>query len=341
MSGLSPIDLLTSPHIKRHQRTDIIMRNVVYALLPVAAFSVYAFGVSAVLLVIVTTASCVLTECAVCLFSRKPSTAGDLSAVITGMLLALTLPPSFPLWMAAVGGFVSIALGKALFGSLGFNIFNPALVGRAFLQAAFPAAITTWTVAFPDGRFTSLIPTTLTAPFMQPGPVDALSGATPLTLLKFEGVSTETMKLLAGMTSGSTGETCSALILLCGLYLAARKMMDWRITAAVLGSVGVFSGFFYLLDPGKYPSPAFMLFSGGLMLGAVFMATDMVTSPATPLGVWLYGALIGLVTVVIRIFGGLPEGVMYAILIGNAFTPLIENITQPRVYGVTKAKAKE
>lgn len=343
------LELRTSPHFKLPVTTDVIMRNVVYALLPVGVFAVFQFGTSALLLIAVATAACVLTEHAFCRLSGQPTTIGDWSAVITGMLLALTLPPGFPLWMAAVGGFVSIALGKTLFGSLGFNIFNPALVGRAFLQAAFPVAITTWTPGFARGRFLHLIPSTLAAPFMKPHPVteyikqaavDGFSGATPLTLFKFERTTTDSMKLFAGMTAGSAGETCSILILLCGAYLAARKMMDWRITTGMLGSVFIASGVLYLVNPTQYPNPLFMLFSGGLMLGAVFMATDMVTSPTTPWGVWIFAILIGLITVLIRLKGGMPEGVMYAILMANGITPLIDNLTQPRIYGARKAPAK-
>ncbi len=341
------VELRTSPHIKSEVTTPMIMRNVVYALLPIVGYAVFLFGISAFFLILVTTGVCVLTEYVFCLLSRRPSTLFDFSAAITGILLGLILPPGFPLWMAAVGAFVSIALGKALFGGLGYNVFNPALVGRAFLQAAFPAAITSWTPAFFSGRFTTFIPSTLALPFLKPASltefvretaVDGFSGATPLSLFKFQNVPTDTFKLFTGMISGSAGETCSLLILICGAYLAIRKMMDWRITAAVLISVFVLSSAFYFSDTQKYPSPFFMLFSGGLMLGAVFMATDMVTSPTTPLGVWIFGAAIGVLTVIIRLKGGLPEGVMYAILIANAFVPLIENATQPRVYGTIKKK---
>lgn len=347
---LFPIELVTSPHLQRPMATDKIMRHVTWALLPVAAFAVFAFGQSALLVIIATTAACVLTEHVICLLSRKPATVGDFSAAITGILLGLTLPPGFPLWMAVVGGFVSIALGKALFGNLGFNVFNPALVGRAFLQAAFPAAISTWTPAFIHQRFSQLIPTTLTPPFMRPpsvaafiseAAVDGWSGATPLSLFKFQQVHTEALDLFTGMTAGSAGETSALLILVCGAYLAIRKMMDWRIPVGVLGSVFIVSSLLYLLNSAKYPNPFFMLCSGGLMLGAIFMATDMVTSPTTPVGVWIFGILVGLVTLLIRLLGGLPEGVMYAILLGNALTPQIENLTQPRVYGTRKASAKQ
>ena len=347
--SLTPeIVLRTSPHLHSARSVSVIMRNVVYAMLPVCLYGVYNFGISVLALLIVTTLSCVLTEHMFCRASGRPSSIRDSSVIITGILLGLTLPPGFPLWMAAVGGFVAVGLGKMLFGGLGFNVFNPALVGRAFLQAAFPTAITTYTPALANGRLTEFIPTTLTLPFMQPPVItdwvakvriDAFSGATPLTALKFDKIGTELMPLFWGNVAGSAGETSVILILLGGLYLVARNFMDWRITASMLLSAFLMSGVFYLLHPTAYPNPVFMLFSGGLMLGAVFMATDMVASPVTPLGVWIYGAVMGVMTILIRLLGGLPEGVMYAILIGNAVSPMIDNLTQPRVYG-TKKKAE-
>ena len=330
------LHISTSPHITRGIGTDDIMRNVVWALLPVAVFAVFAFGWSAFMVLAATTASCVLTEHYLCKRSKKESTVSDWSAVITGLLLGLTLPPNFPVWMAFVGGVISIALGKFIFGGLGYNVFNPALVGRAVLQAAFPVAITTWFPAFSDNRFSSVSVATFTFPFMEPA-VDAFTGATPLAAFKFDKISTDTTELALGLITGSTGETCAALIIMGGLYLVARNMMNWRIPAAILATVFALSGVLYLIDNQVYPSPVFMLFSGGLMLGAVFMATDMVASPVTPLGVWIYGALIGLLVVVIRIWGGLPEGVMYAILLGNAVSPHIDNAIKPRVYGTSKS----
>jgi electron transport complex protein RnfD len=251
--------------------------------------------------------------------------------------------------MDAVGSFVAIAMGKALFGGLGYNPFNPALVGRAFLQAAFPSAITTWTPAFALNRFGEFIPSTLALPFMSAAPtaewsktvaIDAFSGATPLALMKFQHVMTDSQDLFFGMVAGSAGETSALLILLCGIYLAVRRMLDWRIVAAVLFGTAVTAEFFYLLDSVKYPSAAFMLFSGGLMFGAVFMVTDMVTSPLTPLGIFICGFLVGSLTVIIRLFGGLTEAVMYAILFTNAASPLIETYTQPRIYGARKPEGK-
>ncbi len=338
-------ELRTSPQLREPVTVDVIMRNVVYAMLPVCAYSVFQFGLSALALIVVCTAVCVGTEHLFCRVAGRESTVNDWSVIITGILLALTLPPSFPLWMAAVASFFGVAVGKVFFGGLGFNVMNPALVGRAFAQAAFTVPMTTWTPSMVAGRFTEFIPSTLTMPFMMPATnsdwlarvaPDGFTGATPLALMKFEQVSTDTVQLLTGTIAGSAGETSALLILVCGLYLIARKMMDWRITFGVLASAALLSGIFYLVDPEIYPSPLFTLFSGGLMLGAVFMATDMVASPETRRGVWIYGSLIGVLTVIIRLFGGLNEGVMYAILLANAMSPLISRVTQPRRYGAVK-----
>ena len=335
-------DLRSSPHLKQAVTVPQIMRNVVYALLPVCAWSVYAFGISVLLLLLTTTLTCMLTEALFCRLAGRASSVSDWSIVITGMLLGLTLPPGFPLWMAAVAAMVAVGLGKALFGGLGYNVMNPALVGRAFVQAAFPVAITTWTPPFLPGRFTELIPSTLTLPFSVPvsidpwleqKTIDTFTGATPLALQKFEQISTPLTDLFAGTVSGSAGETSAVIILLGGVYLAARRMMDWRLPVGVMLGAVIVSLPFWLLDAARYPDPLFVLLSGGLMLGAVFMASDMVASPVTPLGVWIYALFIGMLTVVIRLFGGLTEGVMYAILLGNALSPLISLITQPKVFG--------
>ncbi len=330
------LELRSSPHISRGMGVPVIMRNVVYALLPLVAMSVYLFGLSALLLVLVTTLSALATEYLFSRVSGANNTLWDYSGTITGILLGLTLPPGMPLWMGAVGGAVSIALGKSLFGGLGFNVFNPALVGRAFLQAAFPVAITTWSEPLVPNRFAEAISSTWAMPLMK-GEAEAITGATPLAALKFDGLPTPDYDLLLGSVSGSAGETGALLILICGLYLAVRKMLDWRIPAGVLGTVILLSAALHAIDPG-YPPPLFMLLSGGLMLGALFMATDMVTSPVTPKGVWLFAILVGVITVVIRVWGGLPEGIMYAILLGNALTPLINLTTQPRVYGKGKSR---
>ncbi len=342
------LELRSAPHLRPPYSVETIMRNVVYAILPITLFAVFQFGISALTLIVTVVLACLLTERFFNWTAERDNTLGDYSATITGLLLALTLPPGFPLWMGAVAGFIAIALGKVLFGGLGLNVFNPALVGRAFVQAAFPVAITTWTPSLLKDRFVEFIPTSLTAPFMAPSSLDAFcrdnaidtcSGVTPLALHKFEGVLTDPSSLFTGMTSGSSGETSAVLILLCGLYLAYRRMMDWRIPVAIMVSAALTTWAIRLIGGDGYPDAWFMLFSGGLMLGAVFMATDMVGSPVTPMGVVIYGAIIGFVTVIIRLFGGLNEGVMYAILLGNALTPIIDAYTQPRVYGINKGKA--
>ena len=333
------LEIRTSPHILSGYSVDSIMFNVVLALLPVTAFSVFAFGLPALLTLTTAFASCVLTEHLICRATGKPTTIGDWSAAITGLLYGLVLPPALPLWMVAVGGVIGIALGKAAFGGLGYNTFNPALVGRAVLQAAFPVAMTTWVPAFSPTRFTSLTSSTLTMPLTEPA-VDAVTSATPLALWKFSGELTPTADLALGFISGSAGETSSVLILIGGLYLIARNMMSWRIPAAIFAAVIVLSGALYLVDPTRYATPGFMVFSGGLMLGAMFMATDMVGSPMTSTGCYIYGALIGVLTVVIRTWGGLPEGVMYAILLGNAVTPLLDQWLRPTVFGTKRRKAE-
>lgn len=342
---MSQIEIRSAPHIKRPRNVEQIMRNVVGALLPICAFYVYQYGISALASILVVTASCLYTERFFVRTGTQSGSTADWSATITGILLALSLPPGFPLWMGAVAGIVAIALGKALFGGIGFNVFNPALVGRAFVQAAFPVAIATYTPSFLPGRFSEFIPTSLTLPFMMPADsvalelwvklkqVDAIAGATPLARWKFDGVMTAADELLSSLAGHMAVGPSPALILACGAYLALRRFMDWRIPAAIIGCAGLTAWLLFGFDPVRYPNPFFMLFSGGLILGAVFMATDMATSPVTPRGMWVYGALIGLLTVLIRYYTGLPEGVMYAILLANAASPLIERITQPTPFG--------
>jgi electron transport complex protein RnfD len=323
------------------------MRDVLLALLPVLAVAVWNFGWSALLVVVAATLGSVGTERllrpASVQTKSSASSLGDGSALLTGILLGLTLPPGLPLWMAALGGAVGIGLGKLVWGGLGQNLFNPALVGRAFLQAAFPTALTTWSRPAGFTGSAGLLPGNFAWPFLSaPPPPDALSGATPLNLMKFaqesaplapSAPSTPFADLFWGTIAGSTGETSAAAILVGGLYLLARRAFDWRIPASILLTVAAFSGVLFALGPDRYPSPGFMLVSGGLLFGAVFMATDPVTSPLAPRGAWLFGIGIGLLVVLIRIWGGLPEGVMYAILLMNAATPLLERFTQPRAFG--------
>jgi electron transport complex protein RnfD len=342
------VQLETSPHIHSGAHVDDIMANVVYALVPLVLYMVWQFGLSAVAFLVAVVAACLATERLFCWLNNERSSLNDFSAVITGILLALTLPPSMPMWMGAVAGLVAIGLGKVIFGGLGFNMFNPALVGRAFVQAAFPVAVNTWPPPFFEGRFQTFIPSTFTPPMLTPPNIiewghavsDIYSGATPLALQKFEGTQVSTIELFMGMKAGFSTGAPAVLILLCGLYLAVRGMLDVRIPIFVMAGAAALSGVLYLIDPKVYPDPLFVLFSGGLMLGAWFMATDMVGSPVTPLGAVIYGVLIGVITVLIRLFGGMAEGVMYAILLGNAATPLIEHFTQPRPLGQKRGKPK-
>ena len=320
----------TSPYIRQGTTTPSLMGEVVLALLPVVAIATWFFGASALVVVAAAAAGAVSIEW---LWGRRgpggESPVRDNSALLTGVILGLILPPGLPLWMAFLGGAVAVGLGKLAWGGLGHNLFNPALVGRAFLQAAFPTALTTWAAptGLPGWRRSNFA-----WPFMH-GEVDGVTGATPLGVMKFARESTPYEDLLRGSIGGSIGETSAAVILLAGLWLAWRRALDWRIPVSILATVAAFSGVVWALAPERYPSPVFMLLSGGLVFGAVFMATDPASSPLAPLGAWIYGAGIGALVVLIRLWGGLPEGVMYAILLMNAATPLLERIDQPRVFG--------
>jgi len=326
--------ITASPHVHAKVDTPTIMWNVVGSLVPLVVIATYFFGPSALLVVTAAVAGAVLAERVL----GNRGTLGDGSAAITGILLGLTLPAGMPMWMAFIGGAFGIAFGKLLFGGLGYNVFNPALFGRAFLQAAFPVAITTWPAVGGAATWWSLRGDNFALPFMSAHP-DAITAATPLGLMKFEAKGTSLFNLFIGNTGGSLGETSALLILLCGGYLAWRGFLNWRTPVSIFATVALFSAILHVAND-KYPTPLFMLFSGGLMLGAVFMATDMVTSPVTNAGKWFFGLGVGVLVVCIRVWGGLPEGVMYAILIMNALVPFINKATQPRVFGTRLAKAE-
>ncbi|HEX9108808.1 MAG TPA: RnfABCDGE type electron transport complex subunit D [Longimicrobiales bacterium] len=323
----SRLRIAAAPHIKSHVTTAGIMWTVVASMIPIVAASAYFFGVSALLVVAAATLGAVGTEAAL----GKKGSVADGSAVITGVLLGLCLPPAFPLWMAALGGIFGIAIGKALFGGLGQNPFNPALLGRAFLQGSMPTAITTFTP--PGGRFWTVHASNVVWPFMQVPKADAITSATPLGLMKFDRAGTPLLNLVLGSTGGSLGETAGLVILLCGLFLVWKGYVNWRIPLAMLGSAAACATLAHLAGPARYPDALFTIFSGGLMLGAFYMATDYVTAPVTNPGRWIFGAGIGALVVLIRFWGGLPEGVMYAILLGNCMVPFINRATQPRVFG--------
>ena len=318
----------TAPFLHDTATTPRIMWETVLCLVPVLLAGVYYFGLSVILITLVCIIACVGTEW---LFGGNSRSVLDGSALITGVLLAFTLPPGFPLWMAFIGGIVAIGMGKLIWGGLGQNVFNPALVGRAFLQAAFPTAITTWEV--PDGRYFEARGSNWAVPFFKEENIDAISAATPLAKMKFEQQATPWWDLFIGNTGGCIGETSAVILIILGIYLILRRLINWRIPVAMVLSTALLSSIFYLNDPLAYPSPHFMILAGGFLLGAVFMATDLVSSPLTPKGLWIYGTGIGILIVVIRLWGGLPEGVMYAILVMNAATPLINKFTKTRVYG--------
>jgi electron transport complex protein RnfD len=322
------LDIAPSPQVASGASVAAIMRDVVIALVPATAFAVYLYGLAALLTLTAAVGTCVAFEHLACRARGVPSTMRDWSAAVTGLIYGLTLPPSLPLWMTVLGAAAGVGAGKLLFGGLGANVFNPALVGRAFLQAAFPAAMTTWHAPLAEGRWLHVPPSLLAAPLTTPQ-YDGLSGATPLAAMKFQAAGTDTVDLFLGLTPGSLGETSAVLLLAGGLYLAARRVVDWRIPTAILGTVALAGTAGHAVSPQSWAPPLFMLFSGGLMLGAVYMATDPVASPITAAGAWVYGILIGLLVLAIRRWGGLPEGVMYAILIANAVSPLIDRWLRP------------
>ena len=324
--------LQAAPFLRGGVTTRGLMVEVMLGLAPIVLAATYFFGVGALLILAATTLGAVLTEWLVGPARLRSATLLDGSAILTGIILGLCLPPGLPLWMAFLGGVVAIGLGKVVFGGLGQNLFNPALVGRAFLQAAFPTALTTWSAQGGAAELASVRSSLFALPLMTP-PVDAVSTATPLGMMKFENVATPIGPLFLGNTAGSLGETCGLLIILCGVVLALRRTFDWRIPVAVLLAVAIASCVVWVFDRVEYPSPVFMLGSGSLLFGAVYMATDPVTSPITPRGAWIFGIGVGVLVVLIRVWGGLPEGVMYAILLMNAATPLIDRVSQPRAFG--------
>lgn len=307
----------SSPHTHSGESVQRIMLDVIIALLPALATAIYFFRMDAVRLMSVCVISCVLMEAICRKLMKRDVTITDFSAVITGLLLAFNLPPSLPSWMAVVGAVVSIGIAKQVFGGLGYNPFNPALVGRVALLISFPVAMTSWN-----------------APF------DSITSATPLGTLKEAGVyglsNQMTTQYLTGNMNGCIGEVSAAALLIGGVYLLIRKVITWHIPGSYLGTVAVCSGILWLINGETNMPPHFHLLVGGVMLGAIFMATDMVTSPVTRKGMVVFGIGCGVLTMLIRKWGGYPEGVSFAILLMNAVTPLINKGTKPRVFGVKK-----
>ena len=304
------------------------MYGVLIALIPAFLVMLYQFRVDALLITAISVASCMLTEWVITrFFLRRPCQLLDGSALLTGVILAFNLPASLPWWLVLMGGVVAIGIGKMAFGGLGNNIFNPALVGRVFLLISYPAQMTTWKL---PARLAEQAP-------------DAVSAATPLGILKSGAINElpDSLQLLAGFNYSSMGEV-SAIAILIGLaYLLIRRIITWHTPVAIIVSAFVLSGIMHLYDPAMYASPFFHLLTGGLLFGAVFMATDYVTSPISHRAQLIYGCMIGLLTVIIRLWGSYPEGMSFAILIMNAFTPLLNNYIKPRHFGHVGKSRKE
>ena len=317
-----------SPHVHGGDSVQKNMYGVCIALVPALIASLYFFGLGSAIVLATSVAACVFFEWAITRFilGRERLTICDGSAVLTGLLLGFNLPSNMPIWIIIIGALAAIGIGKLTFGGLGCNPFNPALVGRVFLLISFPVQMTSWPLSG------------------QMGYVDAETGATPLALMKLaikEGDTSyldqlpSAFDMLVGQTGGSLGEV-SALCLLIGCcYMLWKKIITWHIPVSILATVFVLAGIFHLIDP-SYANPVQVILSGGLMLGACFMATDYVTSPMTARGQLIYGCAIGVLTVLIRDFGSYPEGMSFAILIMNGFTPLINTYVKPKRFGVVK-----
>ena len=311
-----------SPHLHTKTSTKSLMRDVVIAMIPAVIVSILFYGWSELLVLGVSVASCVLLEFLITKYLlKKPCTICDMSAVVTGVLLALNLPSTTPWWVVFVGAVFAIGVAKMTFGGLGQNLFNPAIAGRVFLLISFPSYMTDWTR--PQG--------------FVGGGLDALSGATPLGLAKEGGVAAieglDYMDMLFYNIGGSAGELSAIAILIGFVYLLVRRVIRPYITLSILATVAIFSGIFWGINPEQYTDPVFNLLTGGLLLGSVFMATDYVTSPMSNLGGIIYGVGIGVITMLIRYFGAYPEGGSFAILIMNSVVPLINKVCHAKKYG--------
>lgn len=313
------LTISASPHLHTSRSVSKCMWHVIVALLPAVACSLYYFGLGAMVVIAASILGCVIVEYAINRWMlRAPSTIGNGSAVLTGLLLALNLPSNIPVWIVLIGSVVAIGIGKMSFGGLGCNIWNPALVGRVFLLISFPAQMTSWPVPL-ENQWCYL---------------DATTGATTLGMLKLGEISPDSVDLwhnALGLTAGSLGEVSALALLLGFAWLLVTRVITWHIPVAIFASVALFA-----LAVGD--NIGVQLLSGGLMLGAIFMATDYVTSPMSRKGMIVYGVMIGVITVVIRKWGAYPEGVSFAILLMNSFVPLIDRYIKPRKFGERRAR---
>nr|WP_321485651.1 RnfABCDGE type electron transport complex subunit D [uncultured Draconibacterium sp.] len=314
-----------SPHVHSSESTQKIMLRVVYAMIPAMIWGIYMFGLDAVRVGLISVLSCLAIEFLIqkYIMNVKPSIT-DGSALITGVLLAFNVPASLPWWIIIIGAIAAMGVGKLSFGGLGSNVFNPALVGRVFLLISFPVQMTSW-------------------PAIRTSGIDAVSAATPLAVIKEgikNGIPVSQLKglpdlsdMAIGLNQGSLGEISAILLIIGGLYMLWKKVITWQTPVSIILTVLVVSGIFWMVNPEMYVNPVYHIFTGGLMLGAIFMATDMVTSPMTGKGQLIYGIGIGLITISIRMFGAYPEGISFAILIMNAFVPLINMYIKPKRFG--------
>lgn len=307
-----------TPHVRSKESIQSIMRDVIIALVPATAAGIYYFGLRALILIVAAIISAVFFEWLYEKITRKPVTINDLSAVVTGLLLAMNLPASAPVWVAIVGSAFAIIFAKQLFGGLGQNFINPALAGRAFLLASYPTEMTTWVV--PNGLA-----------------ADAATYATPLAQLKNGTLDASLGQLVLGQVGGTIGETCAIALIIGGLYLLWKHVISWKIPVIYIATVFIL---FAVIGRHGMRMPVQEIFAGGVMLGGIFMATDYASSPVTPKGQVIFAVGAGLLTYLIRTFGGYPEGVSYSILIMNCCVPLIERFTEPTIFGALP-KTKE
>lgn len=308
-----------TPHVRSKESIQSIMRDVIIALVPATAAGIYYFGINALILVIAAIVSAVAFEAICQKVMKKPVTVSDLSAVVTGLLLAMNLPAAAPVWVAIVGSAFAIIFGKQLFGGLGQNFINPALAGRAFLLASYPTEMTTWSV--PNGLEVA----------------DAATYATPLAQLKAGHLDASLGELILGQCGGTIGETCAIALIIGGVYLLYKHVISWKIPVIYIATVAILFG---VIGRHGVRMPLQEIMAGGVMLGGIFMATDYASSPVTPKGQIIFAVGAGLITYLIRTFGGYPEGVSYSILIMNCAVPLIERFTEPTIFGALP-KTKE
>ncbi len=307
-----------TPHVRSKESIQSIMRDVIIALVPATAAGIYYFGLRALILIVAAIISAVFFEWLYEKITKKPVTINDLSAVVTGLLLAMNLPASAPVWVAIVGSAFAIIFAKQLFGGLGQNFINPALAGRAFLLASYPTEMTTWVV--PNGLA-----------------ADAATYATPLAQLKNGALDASLKQLVIGQVGGTIGETCAIALIIGGIYLLYKHVISWKIPVIYIATIFIL---FAVIGRHGMRMPLQEIFAGGVMLGGIFMATDYASSPVTPKGQVIFAVGAGLLTYLIRTFGGYPEGVSYSILIMNCCVPLIERFTEPTIFGALP-KTKE